>query len=55
MQLMVYNRNASALIIDRVWIEDGEAFTVNVDGEPKLEQLTNLQINGGDSLYVFVR
>lgn len=55
LQLMVYNRNASALIIDRIWLEDGEAFAVNIDGEPKLDQLTNLQINGSDSMFVFVR
>lgn len=55
LQFMVYNRNASALMIDRIWMEDGEAFRVNIDGEPKLDQLTNLQLNGGDSMFVFVR
>ena len=54
-QLMVYNRNASAVLIDHVWLEKGEVFRVNVDGEPELERLTHLQLNGGDSLYVFVR
>lgn len=54
-QFMVYNRNANALIIDRVWLEDGSAFIANVDGEPDLARLTHLQINGGDSLFVFVR
>ena len=55
LQLMVYNRNASALKIDRIWLEQGEAFRVNIDGEMDLERLTSLQINGGDSLFVFVR
>ncbi|MBR6167956.1 MAG: hypothetical protein IKQ50_05965 [Paludibacteraceae bacterium] len=54
-QVMVYNRNASALIVDRVWLTDGKAFFVNVDGEPQLDRLTNLQINGGDSAFVFIR
>ena len=54
-QLMVYNRNASAVLIDHVWLEKGEVFRVNVDGEPELERLTHHQLNGGDSLYVFVR
>lgn len=54
-QVKVYNRNASALIVDRVWLTKGEAFYANVDGEPQLDQLTRLQINGGDSVYVFVR
>ena len=55
MQLMVYNRNASALMIDRVWMEDGEAFRVNIDGESDFSRLKTLQINGGDSMFVFVR
>ena len=55
MQMMVYNRNATALMIDQIWMDDGEAFAVNIDGEPKFEQLKELQINGGDSLFVFVR
>ena len=55
LQLMVYNRNASALKIDRIWMEEGEAFRINIDGEMDLARLTSLQINGGDSLFVFVR
>ena len=55
LQLMVYNRNANALLIDRVWVADGTAFHVNVDGEQQLSRLTDLTINGGDSLFVFVR
>lgn len=54
-QVMVYNRNKNALLIDRVWLTDGTAFRANIDGEADLKQLTNLQINGGDSLYIFVR
>lgn len=53
--LMVYNPNAQALIIDRVWLDDGIAFRVNVDGEADLNSLTDLPIYGGDSLFVFVR
>lgn len=55
LQMLVYNRNASALLIDGVWLEDGKAFRANVDGEPDLQRLTSLQLNGGDSMYVFVR
>ena len=54
-QLMVYNRNASALVIDRVWQEKGNVFSINIDGEADLDRLTNIQINGGDSLFVFIR
>lgn len=54
-QLMVYNRNSNAVVIDRIWLEDGEAFRVNVDGEADLSRLNNITINGGDSLFVFIR
>lgn len=54
-QLMVYNRNVSALAIDRVWLDKGEAFIVNIDGEPDLSKLTHMTINGGDSAFVFLR
>ena len=54
-QMMVYNRNKDAVVVDRVWLTNGTAFQVNVDGEPQLERLTNLQINGGDSIFLFVR
>ena len=55
MQLMVYNRNTNAMQIDRVWLSNGTAFRVNVDGEADLTRLTDLVINGGDSMFVFVR
>ena len=55
LQLMVYNRNASALLIDRVWLDDGSVFHVNIDGEQDLDRLTQLTVNGGDSAFVFVR
>ena len=55
LMLTVYNPNRSALLIDRVWLDKGDIFRVNIDGEPDLDRLTNLQINGGDSLFVFVR
>ena len=55
LQLMVYNRNRSAVMVDRVWLDEGDVFRVNIDGEPDLERLTHMQINGGDSVFVFVR
>ena len=54
-QLMVYNSNRSAIRIARVSLAQGKEFRVNVDGEPQAERMTDLQINGGDSMYVFVR
>ena len=54
-QLMVYNRNTSALVIDRVWLENGTVFRANIDGEADMSRLDRIQINGGDSIFVFVR
>ena len=53
-QVMLYNPNKEAVLIDRVWMNNGQWFKVNVDGEANLSQLKDLQINGGDSLYIFV-
>lgn len=54
-QMKVYNRNAAALLIDRVWLEEGKAYHVNIDGEPDADKWRNIQINGHDSLYLFIR
>ena len=54
-QLVVYNPNKNALVVDRVWMEDGEAFRVNIDGEPALERIDELTIFGHDSVLVFLR
>lgn len=54
-QVKVYNRNSNALLIDRVWMDQGQAFRVNIDGEPNLTQISDLQLAGGDSMYLFVR
>ncbi|MBQ4395242.1 MAG: hypothetical protein II825_08115 [Paludibacteraceae bacterium] len=54
-QLMIYNRYGSAITINRVWLENGEVFLVNIDGEQDLSRLTHMTINGGDSAFVFIR
>ena len=53
-QVLLYNPNKEAVLIDRVWMNNGQWFKVNVDGEANLSQLTQLQINGGDSIFIFV-
>lgn len=55
LRLMVYNKNANALSISSIWLDNNTAFKVNVDGENDLTQLKDLQINGGDSLFVFIK
>ena len=54
-RLMVYNPNKSALLIRSIGLDENKYFSLNIDGEQKTENLTDLQINGGDSLFVFVR
>ena len=54
-QLVVYNPNKNALVVDKIWMEDGEAFRVNIDGEPAIKRLTELTIFGKDSVLVFLR
>lgn len=53
-QVMLYNPNKEAVVIDRVWQNSGRWFKVNVDGEAELSRLNQLQINGGDSIFIFV-
>jgi len=55
LQLMVYNPNKEAVLIDRIWMDDGTAFKVNIDGEQDFSRLNDLPIYGGDSLFVFVK
>ena len=54
-QLMVYNPNKNALVVDKIWLEDGEAFRVNIDGEPDYESGKEFTIFGKDSILVFIR
>lgn len=54
-QLMVYNPNKNAIVIDKIWLEDGEAFRVNIDGEPVYESGKKFTIFGKDSILVFIR
>lgn len=55
LRLMVHNDNRNALSISKIWMQSGRYFRANVDGEPDLSRLAGCQLNGGDSLYVFVR
>lgn len=55
LRLMVYNRNANALSISRIWLDNNKVFQVNVDGENNLSLLSDIRLNGGDSLFVFIK
>ena len=55
LQFVVYNKNANALIISRIWQDVGADFKVNIDGEADLSKATDWQLRGGDSLIVFVK
>jgi len=54
-QVMVYNPNKNAILIERVEMKNGESFLINLDGENNLDNLHDITIRGGDSLFLFVR
>ena len=54
-RMMVYNPNPNALLIDRVEIKNGKSFFINLDGENQIENMRDITLRGGDSLFLFVR
>lgn len=54
-QIMVYNPNKNAIQIDQVSMREGKYFKINLDGENNLDQLRDITIRGGDSLFLFIR
>lgn len=54
-RMMVYNPNKNAVLIERVEMKHGESFFMNLDGENKIENLRDIMLRGGDSLFLFVR
>ena len=53
--VMVYNPHKNALQIEQVKMRDGKYFQVNLDGENNMDQLQDITLRGGDSLFLFVR
>lgn len=51
----IYNPNANALLIDGFHLDSARYFHINIDGETDITRLRNIEIRGGDSLYIFVR
>lgn len=54
-RVMVYNPTKNALLIDRVVMKQGKSFFINLDGENQIENLCDITLRGGDSLFLFVR
>ena len=54
-RVMVYNPNENALCIEQVSMQDGKYFRINLDGENNADQLRDITLRGGDSLFLFVR
>lgn len=54
-KIMVYNPNKNAVNIEQVSMKNGNYFHINLDGENKIENLRDLVVRGGDSLFLFVR
>ena len=53
--VMVYNLNKNAVSIERVQMQDGKYFHINLDGENDMDKMRNIVVRGGDSLFMFVR
>lgn len=53
-QVLVYNHNKNAVEISSI-THASKYFYINLDGENKEELLRNVRIEGGDSLFMFVR
>lgn len=54
-RVMVYNPNENALCIEQVSMREGKYFRINLDGENNADQLRDITLKGGDSLFLFVR
>ncbi|GEM_PF-79687 len=55
-RVLIYNRNANALRITRMWQDlSSSPFYPNLDGENQLTNITDLVIEGHDSAYLFVK
>ena len=52
--VIIYNPNPNAVIISKVTQAQRRYFSINLDGENDLSRLTDLRINGKDSLILFV-
>ena len=55
-RLMIYNKSENKLIISNINLTGGtsSAYRINLDGEPG-SSFSDIEINGNDSLYLFVR
>lgn len=53
--VMVHNPNKSAINIEQVSMKEGKYFHINLDGENNIEQLKDITIRGGDSLFLFIK
>jgi len=55
-QLMIYNPTQNKVIISSIVLEKGQSspFRINIDGQP-VYKAKDVELNGGDSLYLFAR
>lgn len=52
---MVYNRNKEAIRIESVSMGQNSSFKINLDGETAIDNMKDIVIRGGDSMYMFVK
>ncbi len=55
MTIKIHNRQASAVTISSIRLQDGTNFRINVDGEGGKSNFENITIEGKDSLYIFIQ
>lgn len=54
-RVMVYNPNKHAVLIEKVEMKNGKSFFANLDGENQLQNIHDITLRGGDSMFLFVR
>ncbi|MBR1807980.1 MAG: hypothetical protein IJ776_01135 [Paludibacteraceae bacterium] len=53
--VMAYNRGKEAVMIESVGFSESENFRYNIDGETQKDNLRDILLRGGDSIFMFVK
>ena len=53
--VMAYNKGKEAVMIESVSFSNNDNFRYNIDGESKKEELHDIILRGGDSIFMFVK
>ena len=53
--VMLFNPTKTVQYLERVWLESGIDFHINIDGETQTEHMSEIAIAAGDSAYIFIK